>query len=432
MRLVRSLLYSIITILCLFAFVAKFQYPVIFAAEISPIQLIELANQERTKKGLPPLRHNSALERAAQKKGEDMLKKQYWAHFGPNKETPWQFILSSGYDYKYAGENLAKGFSKTADVHIAWMNSKSHRENIMDSSFQDIGIAVLKGKLNGEEVYLIVQMFGSLKNANTRRAPGFPSIKIFQPQNGDILDEGVFSIRGEGNLLKNNKVTISMNDLILKEVEVKNKIFEYTVENRSTGEYLVEARGIGNNNELLMDSVKINVKSSSGGISKEEILSKLTLTRGALETKLTIKDQNLSEVIFDIKGTKYIASKDSEHWVASIPNDIFISINNLNFSLKFNDNSRRNYAFSAEELKNKLGSVDSKSDIKLVSNIVLERITPKQAFWMLSFLFLLLFVVYIIIIVKRNYFSAFKGEVFAFASFFLLLFMFIYVGKIIV
>ena len=91
-----------------------------------------------------------------------MLEKQYWDHFGPNGETPWQFIRASSYAYVYAGENLAKGFRTSEGVVEAWMASPTHRANIMSGNYKDIGVAVVEGELLGKQTILVVQMFGNL------------------------------------------------------------------------------------------------------------------------------------------------------------------------------------------------------------------------------------------------------------------------------
>lgn len=131
-----------------------------YATDISPQKLLELTNQERQKSGLSPLQYNDKLAEAAKKKAENMFEHNYWAHYGPSGETPWEFILGSGYQYEFAGENLAKNFLFSEGVVSAWMDSPTHRENIMRSEYTDVGFAVVNGILNGEETTLVVQMFG--------------------------------------------------------------------------------------------------------------------------------------------------------------------------------------------------------------------------------------------------------------------------------
>lgn len=132
-----------------------------YATDIRTAALYEFTNVERSQNGLPPLALNTTLTHAAAEKANDMISKNYWAHNSPTGQTPWEFIVGSGYSYKVAGENLAKNFDTSANVVQAWMASPSHRENILKSSYQDVGYAVVNGVLNGEETTLVVQMFGT-------------------------------------------------------------------------------------------------------------------------------------------------------------------------------------------------------------------------------------------------------------------------------
>lgn len=128
---------------------------------ITAEELVQDTNAERVKQGLSPLVLDTVLSEAAQKKAEDMFAKNYWAHFAPDGGTPWGFIKASGYEYIYAGENLARGFT-TADAAVAaWMASPSHRENMLSRNYTDVGFAIMSGKLTGEDTVLIVEMFGS-------------------------------------------------------------------------------------------------------------------------------------------------------------------------------------------------------------------------------------------------------------------------------
>ncbi|MBI3366242.1 CAP domain-containing protein, partial [Candidatus Roizmanbacteria bacterium] len=123
-------------------------------------KLYQLTNQQREKNGLSDLSYNKKLSSAAQKKAQDMFNRNYWAHYGPDGVTPWDFILKSDYQYEFAGENLAKNFLFSQGVVDAWMNSVTHRENILRKDYSEIGFAVVNGVLNGEQTTLVVQMFG--------------------------------------------------------------------------------------------------------------------------------------------------------------------------------------------------------------------------------------------------------------------------------
>lgn len=130
-------------------------------ADISTQELLSFTNEKRAENGLPPLTENDQLEEAANNKAIDMFTKGYWAHNGPDGTTPWVFIQEAGYDYVYAGENLARGFSNSDDVVNAWMASPSHRENLLSENFKEVGFAVKAGKLDGEDTFLVVQEFGN-------------------------------------------------------------------------------------------------------------------------------------------------------------------------------------------------------------------------------------------------------------------------------
>ena len=69
--------------------------------------------------------------------------------------------MAAGYNYVYAGENLAKDFGNTSRLMDAWMASPTHRENIVSSKYSEIGLAVVPGTLQGQETVLVVQFFGA-------------------------------------------------------------------------------------------------------------------------------------------------------------------------------------------------------------------------------------------------------------------------------
>lgn len=130
------------------------------ASDISISRLLSLTNEQREENGLLPLKLNDQLSKAAEEKAKDMFTNDYWSHNSPQGKSPWDFIISSNYKYLYAGENLAKDFANSDGVVSAWMKSPTHRENILQDKYEDIGFAVLNGRLNGEETTLVVQMFG--------------------------------------------------------------------------------------------------------------------------------------------------------------------------------------------------------------------------------------------------------------------------------
>jgi len=136
-----------------------------YLAAVLPGVLTELANEDRKDAKLTPLKVNPLLERAAKLKAEDMLSKGYFSHLSPDGKKPWYWLDTVGYDYLYAGENLALNFSDSAEVNKAWMNSPTHRDNILKREFREIGLGVAEGSFRGQKGIVVVQFFGTPASA---------------------------------------------------------------------------------------------------------------------------------------------------------------------------------------------------------------------------------------------------------------------------
>jgi len=112
-----------------------------FAAEV-----VNLVNQERAKAGLQPLKTDSALTGMALDKAKDMYNKNYFDHTSPTYGSPFDMMNQYGITYRSAGENIAKGQRSPEEVMNAWMNSPGHRQNILNSSYNLIGVAYYNGE----------------------------------------------------------------------------------------------------------------------------------------------------------------------------------------------------------------------------------------------------------------------------------------------
>lgn len=136
-----------------------------YSSQITPEEIVELTNSEREEYGLSSLSLNMSLNEAARRKAADMFAFDYWAHKSPSNREPWDFFQEVEYDYIYAGENLARDFSTPEAVVAAWMMSPSHKDNIINGQYQEIGVAVVSGTLRGVETTLVVQLFGTPVNS---------------------------------------------------------------------------------------------------------------------------------------------------------------------------------------------------------------------------------------------------------------------------
>lgn len=103
-------------------------------------EVVRLVNDIRRQNGLGELTLNWELSRVARYKSQDMVDKGYFAHNSPTYGTPFQMMQSFGLTYRYAGENIAYGYSTPQAVVNGWMNSEGHRKNILGTNFTQIGV----------------------------------------------------------------------------------------------------------------------------------------------------------------------------------------------------------------------------------------------------------------------------------------------------
>ncbi len=128
---------------------------------LTKIGVIEQTNLQREKNGFSRLKENFKLDASATAKSEDMLKNQYFAHESPSRKKVSDLAIEEGYDFLVIGENLALGDFKDDQALVqAWMDSPGHRANILNSKYEEIGVAVIKGEYEGQETWLAVQHFG--------------------------------------------------------------------------------------------------------------------------------------------------------------------------------------------------------------------------------------------------------------------------------
>jgi uncharacterized protein YkwD len=105
-----------------------------------------------------------------------MVQKQYLDHYGPNGETPYQFIHKVGIPIGNSGENIAFDFRDSSKIVPAWIASPSHEKNLSNINYNITGECyikavlpvcdVVKGKADcidkKEEQTLIVQLFAQI------------------------------------------------------------------------------------------------------------------------------------------------------------------------------------------------------------------------------------------------------------------------------
>ncbi len=124
--------------------------------------VFNLINSQRGVHGLAYLEEDDLLHKAALDKAKDMIERDYFSHDDLEGRRIGDILEEMGYLYLYSGENLAKGnFRTEADVVEGWMNSPGHRENILDPVYKETGVAIIKGELDLQEVWVAVQVFAT-------------------------------------------------------------------------------------------------------------------------------------------------------------------------------------------------------------------------------------------------------------------------------
>ena len=329
------------------------------ASSITPANIIALTNQERSSMGLNTLNTNSKLSAAARAKANDMFEKQYWDHFGPNGETPWQFIRAAGYNYVYAGENLAKGFKTAEGVHEAWMASPTHKANLVSVNYKDIGVAVVEGVLLGKQTILVVQMFGNLTSEVYSSGGVVKSIEPKDSTTTKTSTQKVTTVKESGDI-KSISITSPRSDSIVTNPSVPVK---GAVANIS-GEYTVD----------IVEGGQI-VGSTTSDKSQWEVKKESEWSEGGHKIKASVKGLGVTskEVSFVldsksptvIKDTLDVSKEDSTYKVSFVVDGEWETVS----LVLGNQIKEANYSFDEE--KNLLTLSVDESDVKGVVSLVL-------------------------------------------------------------
>jgi uncharacterized protein YkwD len=136
------------------------------ASGLSSQTIVDLINQHRAQASQKPLQANAKLAAAAYTKAQDMADQGYFAHYRPSdNKRGLIFIADQGYTYQSAGENLAVYFDTELELVNGWMQSPTHRKNILNGDFVETGVGVVAGQYQGFDTYFVVQFFASPKEA---------------------------------------------------------------------------------------------------------------------------------------------------------------------------------------------------------------------------------------------------------------------------
>ncbi len=180
------------------------------SANISYDEILSGHNAARAQNGLKPLKTSTLLNQSAAAKARDMLASDCWSHYCPEGKDWRDYFFAVGYNYQQAGENLAEGFSNPNTLISSWMNSPTHRANILNSDFTDIGIGIVTGNFQGKENNSLIvihfgrslsnQILGDISsNKSETVSDNGAYVTIVSPIDGEVIPSSRFNVNGTVN-----------------------------------------------------------------------------------------------------------------------------------------------------------------------------------------------------------------------------------------
>jgi hypothetical protein len=140
-------------------------------------EIIDQSNEARSRFNLEPLQVDNKLMGAAQAKAEDMARLRYFEHIAPDGTTAWDYMKKYDYYYVVAGENLAITNQSTQNVINGWLNSTTHRDNLLSDTYRQfgIGMATYGDYKEHKNTYVITAFYGAADGTQLAGAPTNPS-----------------------------------------------------------------------------------------------------------------------------------------------------------------------------------------------------------------------------------------------------------------
>lgn len=143
------------------------------ASDLTIANILNGINNERSLRNITTLNTDYRLSKAAQEKSDDMQARHYFSHTDPEGNYIWPKIVAAGYNpYSMLGENLAIEFYNTESLIAAWMNSPTHRANVLNGGFKDQGMGLALGDTSQNQYHsAVTNTFGALLPLKTAPLP---------------------------------------------------------------------------------------------------------------------------------------------------------------------------------------------------------------------------------------------------------------------
>lgn len=269
------------------------------AAAVDFTSLYKMHNEEREKRNLSELTINPLLINSATEKAKAMLDSNCWSHYCPDGKSPWDFFDDAGYVYVYAGENLAEGFVDNNAVMSAWLDSPTHRDNIVNTKFTEIGIGFAQGDYQGiRNNTIIVVHFGNRfdfladKNDEPIIEQENSVVKITDPKAGDSFQDNDFLIKGESSI--DSSIELFANEQRLANVRINNGEFVYRPsfeQFAKEGDYSITASLNMLGKVLTSNLVNITIDNTPPSISKTDLKISNSVSGYLIEINLPDAEQ---------------------------------------------------------------------------------------------------------------------------------------------
>lgn len=120
-------------------------------------EVIRLVNEERTRIGRKALTENDKLSNVARIKSQDFINNNYFSHNSPTYGSPSEMLRRFNIPFTAIAENIGQGQQSAREVMNDWMNSTMHRNNILNSTYNQIGVGVARdenGRLYWTQIFI--------------------------------------------------------------------------------------------------------------------------------------------------------------------------------------------------------------------------------------------------------------------------------------
>lgn len=218
--------------------------------------LLREHNLERVNNNLKPLKLNNNLALSATEKANVMIETECWSHYCPENVPPWDYIQKQGYTYRLAGENLAEGFFDVDSVMKAWLDSKTHKENILKPEYEEIGFGIVRGNFKGLENNLVIVVHFGTQNQQAFASTSNLDIILTEPKEGAYFTVNEVGVSGQTNL--SNSVEIYNNGILKEVLDVTASNFKGNLDKLNEGKNTLYASTVSQDG-LRVKSNEVNI-----------------------------------------------------------------------------------------------------------------------------------------------------------------------------